>query len=387
MRTDKKMKLIFTIWVVLFCVTFFADGQAQPMLKFEQGVVRVVGLPSRDNASNAAISGDQWNTILSVYTHEAYVRNIDQPVAGKYYWNGDSILFEPAYPFAPGQTYHAVFTTKTFLNSAGIKNESSWEKSKLSFSLAKENFPSTAVVSVYPESANLPENLLRIYIYFSAPMMPGESYNHISLLRDNGTRVEKAFLIVDQELWDADRKRFTLLFDPGRIKRDLKSNIDLGTPLKERETYHLVIDSAWRDVHGNALGKSFKKTFSVTRAERSKVSPGFWTVIPPQAGSLGDVVISFDRPMDHALALKHISITSTSGVATGQTQTVNDTVWKFTPDHPWLTGEYVITISPLLEDVAGNNLNNVFDIDLSKEGRVNSGKPVELPLTIRAFAR
>ncbi len=381
------MKLTFSIWVVLVCVTFLAEGQAQPILKFEHGVFHVVGLPSRNTASTATISDDQWNTILSVYTHEAYVRKIDQPVAGKYAWNGDSILFEPAFPFAPGQTYHAVFTTKAFLISAGIKNESSWEKSELSFSLARENFPSTAVVSVYPESANLPENLLRIYIYFSAPMMPGEAYDHISLMRDDGTRVEKAFLIVDQELWDAVRKRFTLLFDPGRIKRDLKSNIDLGTPLKERETYHLVIDSAWRDVHGNALGKSVRKTFSVTRAERGKISPRHWNVIPPLAGSLGDIVISFDRPMDHALALKHISITSASGVATGQAQTVNDTVWKFTPDHPWVAGEYVITISPLLEDVAGNNLNNVFDLDLSKERRVNSGEPVELPLTIRALAR
>jgi hypothetical protein len=381
------MKLTISIWVVLVSVTFFAAGQAQPILKLEHGVIHVVGLPSRNAVSPTTISDEQWNTILSVYTHEAYQRNVAQPVAGKYTWDGDTILFEPAYPFAAGETYHAVFTMKAFLVSAGIKNISSWNKLELSFSLDGENFPTTEVESIYPESANLPENLLRMYIYFSASMMPGEAYDHIKLLRENGTEVEKAFLIVDQELWNADRKRFTLLFDPGRIKRDLKSNIDLGTPLEEGEKYRFVIDSTWRDVHGNALEKSMVKTFSVVRAERAKVSPRDWKVIPPLAGSLSDVVIRFDRPMDHALALKYISIHNLSGPVTGHAQTVDDTSWKFTPDHPWVGGNYVITISPLLEDVAGNNLNNVFDLDLSKESRVNSVEPVELPLSIKAFTR
>jgi hypothetical protein len=381
------MKLTFSIGVVLAAVTFFAAGQAQPMLKFEQGAIHVVRLPSINTATTTTISDDQWNTILSVYTHEARLRNIDQPVAGKYTWSEDGILFEPAYPFAPGETYHAVFRMSALLVRAGIKNESSVDKLELSFSLEGENFPLTSIESVYPQSANLPENLLRMYIYFSSPMMPGEAYAHINLLQENGTKVDKAFLIVDQELWDSDRKRFTLLFDPGRIKRDLKSNIDLGTPLEAGETYHLVIDSAWRDVYGNALGKSMVKTFSVAPAERAKVTPRNWKVIPPVAGSLGDVVILFDRPMDHALLQKDISIQNLSRPVSGRAQTVDDTAWKFTPDHPWVEGNYVITISPLLEDVAGNNLNNVFDLDLSKESRVNSVKPVELPLTIRALSR
>jgi hypothetical protein len=38
--------------------------------------------------------------------------------------------------------------------------------------------------------------------------------------------------------------------------------------------------------------------------------------------------------------------------------------------------------SPILEDVAGNNLMNAFDLDLSKEMRVNSMDVVEIPLDI-----
>lgn len=371
----------FILWVVFACVTFVAAGQTQPLLKFENGAISVIGLPSA--TSTTIISDDQWNSILSVYTHEAYLKNIDQPVAGKCEWNGDMILFQPAFPFAPGETYHAVFMPKSFSQNAGIKNESLCDKAELSFSIPGDVSPVTTVESIYPESASLPENLLRMYIYFSAPMMPGEAYDHIILRRGDGTTVEKAFLVVDQELWDSERKRLTLLFDPGRIKRDLKSNIDLGTPLREGEKYQLVIDSAWRDVYGKALAKSVTRTFSVTSAERTKVSPRRWKVVTPMTGSLGDLVISFDRPMDHALALKHIAIRSQSGVVTGDVQTVSDSVWKFAPYHPWVKGAYVIEISPLLEDVAGNNLNNVFDLDLSKERRVNSLEPIVLPFTIR----
>ena len=381
------MKLAFSIWVVLACVVFFQAGHAQPKLKFEQGLIRVVGLPSESSASFKVISQEQWITILSVYTREAFSKKLNQPISGRYSWIRDSIFFEPSYPFAPGETYHAVFRAGAFFFNIGLTNETASDKLELSFSIPDEAYFPAAIEAVYPASEKLPENLLRMYIHFSTPMMPGEAYSHIRLLREDGTEVEKAFLVVDQELWDTDRKRFTLLFDPGRIKRDLRSNIEFGAPLRKGEKYILVIDSAWRDVHGHILEKSFRKSFFAQEAERAKVSPGKWKVSAPLEGSRGDVVISFDRPIDHALAQKYICISSPSGEISGRAMKVNDTTWKFTPDNPWRKGKYVIVISPLLEDVCGNNLNNPFDLDLSKERRVNSVEPVEIALTIESFAR
>ena len=379
------MRITLSLCVAMTCATIVAIGQTQTRLKFEHGLLQVIDLPSPNPSFPKVISDDSWREILVVYTHEAYQRNIDQPIYGKYEWDGNKILFRPTYAFSSGETYHAVFMPEAFLTNAGLRNEGLLQKLELSFSIPKVIHPLTTVEAIYPESTTLPENLLRMYIYFSNPMMPGETYEHICLTREDGTKVEKAFLIVDQELWDTERKRFTLLFDPGRIKRDLKSNLDLGTPLQEGEKYHLLIDSAWRDLHGNALAKNVSKTLSIGKAERSRVSPRHWKVIPPLAGSFSDVVISFDRPMDHALALKYISIRGPSGLVAGRAQTDGDAVWKFTPDHPWAKGEYVVSISPLLEDVAGNNLNNVFDLDLSIETRVHSVEPVEVPLMIRGL--
>jgi hypothetical protein len=253
--------------------------------------------------------------------------------------------------------------------------------------LPEENFPITSVQSVYPSSSDLPENLLRMYICFSGPMMPGNAYDHISLRRADGSIVEKAFLVLDEELWDSERKRFTLLFDPGRIKRDLQSNIDLGTPLQKGQRYELEIDSAWRDLHGKMLGQTVSKKFVARMAERERVSTRNWRITQPLKGSKGDLVISFDRYMDHALALKFISIIGPRGLLIGNRAMLNDTEWRFTPDQSWERGNYRIIISPLLEDVAGNNLNNVFDLDITKESRRNSVDPIELHFAIGSTTR
>ena len=46
----------------------------------------------------------------------------------------------------------------------------------------------------------VPENLLRLYIEFSAPMN-GSGIEHLALLDDAGTPVDGAFLPLDYEFW------------------------------------------------------------------------------------------------------------------------------------------------------------------------------------------
>lgn len=377
------MKILLSACVVLMCGTNVAVSQGQPIIQVQNGIVEIDGLPLSDSFSTSRLSNDEWHSIVSVFTKDAFIKKVDQPIAGRYEWKGAKIFFKPAYDFAQGETYHVVFRPAKFFMHVGIERDFSWKEFATSFSVPAVVHRSTTIESIFPESATLPENLLRMHIYFSAPMMPGNAYEHITLLGEDGTKVEKAFLVVDQELWNADRRRFTLLFDPGRIKRELKSNLDLGMALAEGGKYTLVIDSAWRDIHGNALFKPVSKTFFVSSAVRSKVSPKNWKIETPLAGSLENIIISFDRPMDHALAIKHITVRNALGEVKGSVKILNDSIWKFRPDDPWIKGEYVLMVSPLLEDVAGNNLNNSFDLDLSKESRVKSDEVIELPLTIR----
>ena len=75
--------------------------------------------------------------------------------------------------------------------------------------LSRTGGSTTLVTAVYPSAQVLPENLLRFYIHFSAPMSRGEAYRHVRLLDAAGKAVDLPFLELDQELWDPDGKRFT----------------------------------------------------------------------------------------------------------------------------------------------------------------------------------
>ena len=87
----------------------------------------------------------------------------------------------------------------------------------------------TRVAAVYPSRDFLPENLLHFYIHFSAPMSRGEAYQRIKLIDSTGKPVDAPFLELDEELWSPDGTRFTLIFDPGRIKRGLRPREEVGT--------------------------------------------------------------------------------------------------------------------------------------------------------------
>lgn len=45
-----------------------------------------------------------------------------------------------------------------------------------------------------------------------------------------------------------------------------------------------------------------------------------------------------------------------------------ETILTFIPDETWKAAEYFIGIESRLEDFAGNNLNRLFDKDLTKPG-------------------
>jgi hypothetical protein len=40
-----------------------------------------------------------------------------------------------------------------------------------------------------------------------------------------------------------------------------------------------------------------------------------------------------------------------------------DSAWTFTPKLPWLAGDYTLRVGGALEDLAGNNVVRVFDVD------------------------
>ena len=244
---------------------------------------------------------------------------------------------------------------------------------------------STFVTQVYPSADALPENLLKFYLHFSAPMSRGDSYRHIRLVQQNGAVVELPFLELDQELWDRRQKRLTLLLDPGRIKRGLKPHDEVGPILKPGQRYTLEIDAHWLDAKSVPLVRSFRKTFRVLEHDVQSPDPHRWRVTSPYADTREPLSVTFSEPLDHALLLRLLSVRDPGGeILDGEFRiTSNETRCQFTPARPWEAGSYRLVVDTLLEDLAGNSIARPFEVDLQKAA--SSSPPprrVDIPFSV-----
>jgi hypothetical protein len=236
---------------------------------------------------------------------------------------------------------------------------------------AVDNDTPPRVEGVYPSAERLPANLLRLYVVFSTPMTVGESRTRLRLEDDRGRTVERAFLALDEELWDPSGRRLTVLFDPGRIKRGLRANIEMGPPLVEGCRYRLIVDAGWRDASGRAISAPFVRTFEADAPRRDRPDPGTWSIRPPRAGTRTPLVVRFAEPLDRALLFTSMAVDDPLGNQVHGSIDVSDeeTEWWFTPDNPWAAGSHRLRVSPDLEDPAGNSVARVFDAQLSMTKR------------------
>lgn len=326
---------------------------------FKDGVFTLIGYKAGDEPPAAG-----WESVLAVYAAGA-----DTPMLGKYRvengQDGRTLVFQPRFPVAPGVSYRAVFPGGSFVLNAAAAPP-----------------PSTRVEHIYPSTDVLPANELKLYIYFSAPMSRGEAWQHIHLLDDNGKTVPLAFLELQQELWDPDYRRLTVLFDPGRIKRGLVPTNEIGPPIVEGKHYRLVIDRDWHDARRVPLIESYVKTFTGGPSDRIPPDPKNWIVTAPKAGTSDPLTVDFPKSMDYALLQRMIGVPGVEGHFTVDR---NETRWSFTPDAPWKAGTYHLEADNLLEDISGNHLDRAFDVDLlqQKPSQHAAGPTSSLPFTVR----
>jgi len=59
-----------------------------------------------------------------------------------------------------------------------------------------------------------------------------------------------------------------------------------------------------------------------------------------------------------------------------------ETRWEFVPEQPWQSGDYRIEVDTALEDLAGNKLNRVFDVDTAAGDKRDFEKKVVLRFTV-----
>jgi len=285
--------------------------------------------------------------------------SVDAPnvpaLLGKYRIENGALVFAPQFPLQAGMSYRAVARIPGTAPLSSV------------FSIPKADAkPTTVVERVYPSSNVLPENQLKFYIHFSAGMAKGFAYDHVSLIDDSGARVDAPFLELGEELWDPGGRRFTLFFDPGRIKRGLVSQQQLGSALQQGKHYTLLIDKGWKDAQGRPLVADFRKTFTVGPADRKPIDLKTWTIRTPQAGTRNVLTVSFPEPLDHAILQRELDVvTASGGVIEGGVEVGSDErTWIFTPDSAWKKGTYAVRVGTSLADLAGNMVDRPFEIDV-----------------------
>ena len=241
----------------------------------------------------------------------------------------------------------------------------------------------TSDIDIYPSAKRVPENLLRIYLYFPRPMGGEISESDIRLIGPGGEEIAQAFLPMRFELWSSDRRRLTLILDPGRGKTGLASHERLGRALEVGDGFELRVSGALEDSTGCVLGEDTAFGFSVRTADLDALLPQTWSIDVPVVGTRAALKVDLGRPHDHLSMAYRIRIQGGDGepIAGRIGLDQHERVWVFVPRDPWSASVHTIVIDDRLEDLAGNRPGIAFDriSDAAKESWAREITFVPLP--------
>src|SRR5262249_42867443 len=151
--------------------------------------IDVLGLSKEEvlQLSQSGFTEEEWATLFRV-TVTGGSNSADQPgVLGRYAIANGVVRFTPQFPFDPGQRYEASFDPARIPSKRASGLTSRTKRLEASIAVpAPERHPTTRVVEVFPSGEEVPENLLKLYIQFSAPMGLAGGTAYVHLLDENG---------------------------------------------------------------------------------------------------------------------------------------------------------------------------------------------------------
>lgn len=375
-----------SVLLVLLLLGFIADDAPEKVSLVAKGLAKnqpvifvLDGLTKSSREKLDALDESARNDVMQVFVAPKPGTELTrdaQRVFGKYRWENGALSFESRYPASPGVTYRAIVRLPT------------WGKSSTSLETTApkaERKPTTQITTIYPTADALPENLLKFYIHFSAPMSTGEAYKHILLETSNGVKLELPFLEIAEELWDKSNTRLTLLLDPGRIKRGLVPREEDGPILVAGQAYRFRVMSDWPDAEGTPLVGEVVKEFKVIGQDTTQPAPTEWKLTTPRAASKSPIVIDLLESLDHAIVTRGIRVFDDKGLEVEGEVTLarQEREWRFTPAQAWIAGDYELRIDDTIEDLVGNNITRPFELDRFDEVKSPEAKNVKLKINVK----
>lgn len=338
---EKKIRIFLVFFSLLACVTC-KDYTPHPFHKFEY------------NEQNQPIKLIFWGD-GSVKDYRIQLKNSESTMFGNWKQEGSEMSFAPVIPFTNDNSYEVYKGNQLYIEFT-VRPMKVQKAPRLK--------------AIYPKLDTVPENLLKMYFEFDSPMQQTQSmldFIKVTNLSDN--KEVDIFLSLENELWNLEKTRLTLWLDPGRIKKDLIPNKEQGIPIAQGNSYRIEISPTLENQRGISLGKTYDKTFFVADRDEVKPNTDEWILTVPEKNTLSGLGIKFQESLDYFLIEKNLRILSGSQEEIeGEfviSKKANNVL--FVPKKPWKTGVYDIMIAGFIEDLAGNNMNRLFDEDLTKK--------------------
>jgi hypothetical protein len=307
------------------------------------------------------------------------VQGADVAVVGRTVVNGPTLEFHPTFPFDPGRSYVVRLDT------------SRWRAPRRPvMAEAVVSLPApaatarVAVTSIRPSQDRWPENTLRFYVHFSGPMSNDSTAGKVHLVGEDGEDIANALLPLNVDLWNEDHTRFTVLFDPARVKRGILSNREMGRALVSGRHYAIVVDADWRDAGGRPLASAYRHEFTAGPPLEHAIDVKAWRLAEPKAGTRDTLTVTFPFALDSALLQRAIGVRAGKNALNGTVE-VSDTAteWRFTPERPWSAGRHDLVASAVLEDPAGNRINRAFEVDPATAPVAPDPEAFHVPFDVR----
>lgn len=347
-----------------------ADGTTQ------RSVIRVTGWSSTELRALRAANPATLSELVRVSLPDA----TEIPIAGTHRVTPDAVEMVPQFPLDPGREY------LVRVNPFQLPTPRPGRVFEGRVMLARAaGAATTRVTAIYPSSSVWPENILRFYLHFSSPMSGTSAIGHVRLVDESGAEIRDALLEVDVDLWNNEYTRRTVFFDPGRVKRGIRPNMELGRALTAGRRYAIVVSTSWRNAQGQPLAQEFRHVFTASPPIEAPVDPASWLILPPAHGTREPVVVRFPWALDEGLLQRAL------GVSAGGTQPLEGTItvgndqtsWMFAPASPWRAAPYSLVVLTLLEDPAGNTVGQAFEFETFKAPKASEAERLTLPFRPR----
>ncbi len=311
----------------------------------------VIKIKLSDAQKNLITKKAKWETISGLFSIN---NNVVSPysVTCKYIVTGDTLFYTPIMPLGNGVAFEVQ-----------VYGQADIIRQRYTTPMFAANHTAPTVSNIYPLAATVPSNVLMFHVAFTTSMNEDPmAFKDIEVLDENG--VAKMRVWREKSNWTNDGKHLVLMVHPGRIKRGIEYIKELGVLFEEGKQYTLVIPAHLKDKYGKPLGKEYKKTFTISAADRDIPVYQQSAFVSPQKNTKNAITLGFSEAIDYGTAQLGIQVFTADSVEIEGTinPTNSDSQWSFIPAQNWQEVTYTLALNDYLADLASNHLTRKFEV-------------------------